>query len=259
MCRLLGFVSHNPTTLRELLGEKELQEFAELSLKHADGWGFARATDTGVEVTKAPDAARDSALFSSVSTTQTAELGLLHLRWATLGLPLSPENTHPFVHGRIGFHHNGSVNPPESIDALIPEEFAALRKGATDSERYFLAMLAAASDGDPLTALERTATRISSQCEFSSLNAMTVTPDQLQVVNLFDPKAEALEGEPEYYRIGYRITADSVVVASSGWGSGWSYLENGEILTVDRGTLAVNIRSVTAAEQAPSTQAPVTP
>ena len=259
MCRLLGFVSHNPTTLRELLGEKELHEFSELSLKHADGWGFARATDAGVEVTKAPDAARESALFSSVSTNQRAELGLLHLRWATLGLPLSPENTHPFIHGQIAFHHNGSVNPPESLDALIPAEFAALRKGTTDSERYFLAVLAAASEGDPATALERAATRISSQCEFSSLNAMTITPDRLQVINLFDPDAEALEGEPEYYRIGYRIEAGSVVVASSGWGSGWSYLENGDILTVDRKTLAVNIRNIAAAQESPSAQSPVAP
>jgi predicted glutamine amidotransferase len=152
------------------------------------------------------------------------------------------------MNGRIAFHHNGSVNPPESLDSLIPAEFAALRKGTTDSERYFLAFLAAANDGDPATALERTATRVSRQCEFSSLNAMTITPDQLQVVNLFDPKAEALEGEPEYYRIGYRVQAGSVVVASSGWGSGWSYLENGELLTVDRATCEVHIRRLAPAE-----------
>jgi len=245
MCRLLGFVSRTPVTLRELLGEDELTEFTELSLKHGDGWGFAWANTAGVEVQKAADAARDSALFAKVATEQKAELGVLHLRWATLGLGLAMENTHPFTDGTIAFAHNGSIKPPEALDALIPAELAALRHGTTDSERYFLAVLAAARTGDPATALERTAVQISEQFGFSSLNAMTVTPEELQVINLFDPVAEGLEGEPEYYRIGYRITADSVVVASSGWGSGWSFLENGELLTVDRATLAVTIRRVT--------------
>jgi predicted glutamine amidotransferase len=247
MCRLLGFVSHQPVTLRELLGADELTEFTELSRKHADGWGFAWARDDGVEVTKAADAAYESALFAKVATEQRAELGLLHLRWATLGLELAPENTHPFADGRIAFHHNGSVKPPQALDALIPAQFAALRKGTTDSERYFLALLAAASEADPATALERTALRICAECEFSSLNAMTITPDQLQVINLFDPLAEGLEAEPDYYRIGYRVEAGSVLVTSSGWGSGWSYLENGEMLTVDRATCDVTIRRVAAA------------
>jgi predicted glutamine amidotransferase len=161
MCRLLGFVSRRPTTLRELLGEEELAEFTELSLKHGDGWGFARATADGVEVTKAPDAARTSPLFASVAAGQTADLGLLHLRWATLGLGVVPENTHPFTDGRIAFAHNGSVKPPESLDPFIPADLATLRRGTTDSERYFLATLAAARDGDPDTALERSAVRIS--------------------------------------------------------------------------------------------------
>lgn len=251
MCRLLGFVSRHPTTLRDLLGEEELAEFTELSLKHGDGWGFAWATAEGVEVAKAPDAARESALFARVATEQTADLGLLHLRWATLGLGVVPDNTHPFTDGRIAFAHNGSVRPPESLDPLIPPDLAVLRRGTTDSERYFLAMLGAARDGDPGTALERTAARISKECVFSSVNAMIATPDELQVINLFDPTAEAREAEPHYYRIGYRIDADSVVVSSSGWGSGWTFLENGEILTVDRATCDVQIRRAVVAPVTP--------
>src|ERR1700758_2659147 len=60
MCRLLGYVTRTPATLADLLGEADLFEFTELSCKHGDGWGAAWATDTGVEVVKAPDAARVS-------------------------------------------------------------------------------------------------------------------------------------------------------------------------------------------------------
>jgi predicted glutamine amidotransferase len=247
MCRLLGFVSRRPITLTELLGQKELAEFTDLSLKHADGWGFARAAGDGVEVVKAPDAARTSPLFTRVAAEHAAQVGLLHLRWATLGLSVLPENTHPFTDGRIAFAHNGSVKPPQSLDPLIPDDLAHMRHGTTDSERYFLATLGAARSGDPATALERTAARISRECVFGSLTAMIATPDELQVISLFDPVAEAKEEEPHYYRIGYRADADAVVVSSSGWGSGWSYIQNGEMLTVDRATLEVTIRRVVPA------------
>jgi predicted glutamine amidotransferase len=251
MCRLLGFVSRHPVTLSQLLGDEELAEFTELACKHGDGWGFAWATSAGVEVAKAPDSARDSALFATVAAQQKADLGLLHLRWATLGLGVTPENTHPFTDGSIAFAHNGSVKPPESLDALIPRDLAAERRGTTDSERYFLAMLGAARSGDPATALERIASRISAECAFSSVNAMTVTSNQLQVLNLFDPVAEAREAEPHYYRIGYRVDSGAVVVSSSGWGSGWTFLQNGEMLTVDRATLEIQIRRVADAPVAP--------
>lgn len=251
MCRLLGFVARKPTTLTDLIGSEELAEFTELSLKHADGWGYAWATAGGVEVAKAPDAARDSALFSTLASGQEADLGVVHLRWATLGLDVVPDNTHPFTDGHLAFAHNGSVKPPQSLDGLIPSDIAELRRGTTDSERYYLAVLAAARAGDPSTALERTAARISRECIFSSLNAMTATAHELQVVNLFDPVAETREVEPHYYRMGYRVTENAVVVSSSGWGEGWTFLENGDLLTVDRATLEVQIRPVADIRVAP--------
>jgi predicted glutamine amidotransferase len=244
MCRLLGFASNAPITLCDLLGEQELAEFVALSQTHGDGWGFARATASGVEVIKAPEAAGESAPFAHVARTLPADLGLVHLRWATLGLGVTRENTHPFTDGQIAFAHNGSVKPPDVIDALMPATFAARLAGTTDSERYFLATLAtlaAVQERDVALALERTATAIAHRATFSSVNAMVATPDALHVINLFNPAAEAKEAAPHYYRMGYRITPNSVVVASSGWGHGWTLLENGDVLTVERATLAVHI------------------
>ena len=244
MCRLLGFVSRQPTTLLQLLGRAELTQFTALSQKHGDGWGFAIATASGMEVTKAPDAARDSALFAEVAAEKAAEVGVLHLRWATLGLGVTAVNTHPFTDGQIAFTHNGSIRPPSSLDSLIPADFLSRINGTTDSERYFLALLGAARGTDLASAIEQVATQISDKCAFSSINAMIATPESLHVINLFDPIAEAGESEPNYYRIGYRIDADGVIVSSSGWGSGWTFLENGEMLSVDRATCDVQIRRV---------------
>jgi predicted glutamine amidotransferase len=244
MCRLLGYVSRTPTTLVELLGDGELDEFTELSCKHADGWGMAWATEDGVDTTKSPDAARSSELFARTAREHLADLGLVHLRWATLGLNVVPENTHPFTDGAIAFAHNGSVKPPDSLDALVPQEFEAMRKGTTDSERYFLAVLARMRAVGPATALAETVSLIASSLEFSSLNAMIATPTELIAVSQFDPIAEAREAESQYYQLRYRVESDAVIVSSSGWGTGWQTVDNGEMLVVDRDTLAVSVRAI---------------
>jgi predicted glutamine amidotransferase len=251
MCRLLGYVSRTPTTLAELLGEADLQEFTELSRKHADGWGLAWPTEDGVEVVKAPDAARTSALFKRMSHERRSDLALAHLRWATLGLNVLPENTHPFSDGSIAFAHNGSVKPPASLDALIPADLMGLRQGTTDSERYFLAVLARARETNPATALAEVMSIIASSLQFSSLNAMLATHTQLIVASRFDPVAEAKEAEPHYYQVRYRVTPDAVLIASSGWGDGWNTLQNGEMLVVDRGTLELSVTQLPEVTIAP--------
>ena len=44
MCRMLGYVTRTPTTLADLLGEQDLQDFAELSRKHGRLAGRRRYT-----------------------------------------------------------------------------------------------------------------------------------------------------------------------------------------------------------------------
>jgi predicted glutamine amidotransferase len=251
MCRLLGYVSRTPAALADLLGEADLFEFTELSCKHDDGWGFAWATDAGVEVVKAPDAARTSDAFEKHAHTHAADLGLVHLRWATLGLGVVPENTHPFTDGTMAFAHNGSIQPPSSLDALIPEELRRLRTGDTDSERYFLATLAEARRTNPADGLAGTVQRIAASQSFSSLNAVIATPEELIAVCCYNPVAEEKEDEPDYYHLRYRVTPGAVVVSSSGWGGEWSSLENGQMLIVRRDTLDVSVRLVTGAGAAP--------
>jgi predicted glutamine amidotransferase len=244
MCRLLGFVSAEPTTLADLLGAEDLSGFTELSVKHFDGWGIAWATDDGVSVAKAPDPARTSAEFGRLAAGHRGDTGFVHLRQATPGLTVRPENTHPFTDGRHAFGHNGRVVPAASLDALIPAGQRERMAGDTDSERYFLAVLARLPELGVAGALAATAATISAGHEFTSLNAMLVTPDALHAVCRFDPAAEEQE-QPEYFRLRYKVSDTAVVIASTGWGSGWDTLANGELLTVERHTLKVSVRPIT--------------
>ena len=244
MCRLLGWATREPTTLRDLVGDEDLLAFTELSAKHGDGWGVARATESDVKVHKRPDTARGSRSFGAWARTHASDLGLAHLRWATMGLSVGIENTHPFTDGRIAFAHNGSVLSPASLDRLVAPQVARLRRGTTDSERYFLAVLTRMADGaTPQEALRDTADEIARTSSFTSLNCLLMTPDELVAMCRYDPAGPLEDEDPEYYRLRYRVTDDAVVVCSSGWGRGWQELANGDLLVVRRGTLATTVLS----------------
>ncbi len=238
MCRLLGWASRTPTTLADLLGEDDLDAFTGLSARHADGWGVARSTGRGVAVRRQPVAARTSARFDRQAQHRRSDLGLAHLRRATLGLSVAPENTHPFTDGRVAFAHNGSIAPPAALDALVPASTAGRRRGTTDSERYFLAVLARLRDGvAPGEALRDTADDIAATAGFTSLNCLLLTPESLYAFCRVNPHGVVEDDDPEYYTLRYRTAADAVVVSSSGWGEGWSELASGDLLVIRRRTL----------------------
>jgi predicted glutamine amidotransferase len=247
MCRLLGWAAHTPRTLADLLGEEDLAEFTALSRKHGDGWGVAWHTGEGLQLRKTPDAACSSGEYEQWVHDQATDLGLVHLRWATLGLPVEPANTHPFGYGDVAFAHNGSVSPPASLDELLGAEQRSAMQGTTDSERFFRAVLSAsqdgARDGGLDTALAGTVTRIAREKKFTSLNCLLATPDVLYAVCRFDPGHEGDE-EEDYFHLRYRVTDDAVVVSSTGWGRDWEVLGNGELLVVQRKTLETSIRTL---------------
>lgn len=85
-------------------------------------------------------------------------LFLAHVRAATDGAT-SRANCHPFVHGRWSFMHNGHIGGFERLrrhleSSLSDEAYAAL-EGSTDSELFFLLMVEAGLDVDPLGATRR--------------------------------------------------------------------------------------------------------
>ena len=242
MCRLLGWAARSPRSLSDLVGETDLADFTALSRKHGDGWGVAWGSGDGLAVRKGTEAAYASQEFADWTHAERHDLGMVHLRWATLGLPVVPANTHPFADRGMVFAHNGSVRPPAALDALLTAEQQAAMVGTTDSERYFRAVLAAAETVPVEQALAGTVTTIAEGMDFTSLNCLLLTPDTLYAACRFDP-AQKDEGE-DYFHLRYRVTDDAVVVASTGWGTDWQVLENGSMLAVRRDTLETSVVSL---------------
>jgi predicted glutamine amidotransferase len=247
-------VSRTPVTVEEVLGDAR-GAFLELARQHGDGWGHAWSTGSGLEVQKAPDSALRSAVLADLAANQPAEAALTHLRWATLHLAVRQENTHPFTDGRVAFAHNGSIAPPAALDRLVGPRLAQRPEGDTDSERYFLALLTRMRDREPGAALVRTvADVVASGAEVKSLNCLLLTPGHLYAVCSYDPESD---DDPNYYPLLYRRVGHTVVVTSTGWtsGPGWSALGNGEMLVIERGTLATSIVPVATPAQVEQTAA----
>lgn len=267
MCRLLGWVARRPSTVADALGGDDLAAFTALSRQHADGWGMAwwPSSPSRVDppqVERSTTCAADDGRFAALTMSAPADAGVLHLRWATPGLPVNTANTHPFVHGSMAFAHNGAIHPLDRIGELVPTGWASELVGTTDSERYFLSIVACVSEGVALSqAVAAVVRRIWESFSPTSLNAMLLTPDALHVISAHDrarvPMMRASSGgttssgEPDtaFYELSYRADANSVVVASSGFpqpvSEGWQRLANMTVLRIDRDTLITSTVALT--------------
>jgi predicted glutamine amidotransferase len=243
MCRLLGIVSDQPTSITDVLGE-DLRLFTNLSQeRHGDGWGVAWDDGGEMEIVKSVEPAFRSSSFDRHAVRQRTTASLVHLRWATMGLPVTAQNTHPFRHSGAAFAHNGSVHDIRALTSLVAPSLRAGTVGDTDSERYFLVVQTLMRDMPAADAMRKTLMAIEAVSTYSSLNSILLTPDELVVGAMFDPART--DGEPEeYYHLRVKDSANGVVIASSGWPQpGWSLLPNRCVLTVDRRTRATSVVS----------------
>lgn len=157
MCRLGGVSSEVNVDIGEFFGG--MRKLSEAGHSHGAG-----AVLKGTEETRyrAPfhttEAAHKSDEFEEVLN-EKANLGLLHLRYATVGKPGNINNIHPFVDGRHALAHNGTAilfhdkknNFLESLrrlesgrilQKLNVDKATGKLRGQTDSEHLFRMYLA---------------------------------------------------------------------------------------------------------------------
>jgi predicted glutamine amidotransferase len=236
MCRLLGYSSTTATTFNEAVGSN-FAEFVNLSKDHCDGWGIATTDNHKSDLYKEPLAANKSEHFSEQLASHKSNAALLHLRWATEGMPVTENNTHPFTYQNITFIHNGSITPPTALDPLIDKKYLSLAKGTTDSERYFLYLLTQIEKHGFVEGVKAGLTYIKNNCSYSAINMMIINDTTFMAACIYnqDKIPNKFKDSPDYYHLKYTKKDGQVVVASSGWNQeGWSDLPNGSVLVVER-------------------------
>lgn len=258
MCRLLGYVTDRPRAVADLLGDEGLASFTALTTVHGDGWGMAwRAPDRPAThtVTSAETAAADPD-YQRLVREPLASAGLVHLRWATGGLPVRPENSHPFFDDDYAFAHNGHVSPISRIEEMLTPESRAELVGDTDSERYFRFLRQCMDEHDNETeGFTRGLGTMIRRFPHSSLNALMLTPERMYAIHInsradsplralreiFDDEDEIPDRHTtEYFAMDYRVTDDSIQVVSSGLDEpGWERVPADSAVMVDLTTREV--------------------
>jgi predicted glutamine amidotransferase len=181
---------------------------------------------------------------------------MVHLRWATPGLEVSAENTHPFVRDGYAFAHNGHIAPIDRLEGLLEPWVRADLAGTTDSERYFgLVRQSIAACGDDEQGLRDALDVLTDAFPEASLNALLLTPAQMYGVHINSRASTPLTGlrrlvddddelphrhVEEYFCMDYRVTDDAVHVISSGIDEeGWTPVPENTAASVDLATLAI--------------------
>ncbi len=259
MCRMLGYCARDRASLAEIMGERSLSDFTNLSAFHGDGWGMGWYDGQRGHVEKSPRRAADEPAYAELAHRRLGDLGLVHLRRATPGLPVETRNSHPFRHDGIIMAHNGAIHPQARLGDLLTPAWNRQLTGTTDSERYFLHVMARleaqpagqAGHGDMIAALDETVAQLDRTFSANSLNAIFLTPDALYAVCCYDPERippgalgqQGYSGPPEcYFDLAYLESDNAVVVGSSGWPQDdWAWLPNRHVLVIDRETLRTKV------------------
>lgn len=259
MCRLLGYVARNPTSVVDVLGREHFDAFTDLTSVHGDGWGMAwhAPDERTVRTASAADSALDDPTYAELAGQPLGRAGIVHLRWATPGLRVTPQNTHPFLDQGYAFAHNGHIAPIDRLDGLLTRTSREALRGDTDSERYFRFVLQCIEDRDSVAAGVTEALGVLVR-EFpeASLNALMLTPTQLVGVHVNSRAPAPVDGllelfgsedeiphrhADEYFAMDFRLRPDAVHVISSGIDpDGWTPVPEDSAAVVDLDTLEVS-------------------
>ena len=259
MCRLLGVAAASPTSVADAVGDQVLGDFLALTQIHGDGWGVASTATADavphVEVS-ADNATGDAEFAAAVKEPATATV--VHLRWATSGLAVRPENSHPFLADGLAMAHNGSIKPIGPLDDLLEPDVATTLRGTTDSERYF-ALIRQYRRATPelAKAIRQAVTHLRRLYPDASLNALILGEGQLIAVHahahsrLLDEDVEEIratdlpaEHLEDYFALRVARQPDgTVVIGSTGFGDlDWQPLPSECVAAVSLRDLTMTVR-----------------
>jgi predicted glutamine amidotransferase len=180
MCRVLGCVSADPTSIRHELLEAENPMIRQAE-EHDSGWGmtvYERADGGQPRLVRFPNAAHSDDGFVG-ATAARGRIFNAHVRRATMG-GLTLENTHPFCLGNYSFCHNGTVlDYPRLLGPNVRRPH-----GDTDSEHLFNLLMCEYDPADPVGAMRRTALAAVDSGPFSGLNFLFSDGERLYAYRL---------------------------------------------------------------------------
>jgi len=242
----MGYVSPNKTSFPAIVGDY-FSDFVALSSVHCDGWGLSTIDQSGrgIVLNRKVEAAAESSTFDATVAKNIADGALLHLRWATKGLSVSENNTHPFMYEDYSFIHNGSIFPPDAIAPFIDPKFNSLIVGETDSEHYFYLVMTEVEKLGLVAGVKSALAIIKDHGDITSLNCMLMNRNYFLTVSEHNTAHKPDWAPDDYYEIKYLPTPQGTLFASSGWNQpGWTTLDNHHAALVNRSSFEIEVIAI---------------
>lgn len=249
MCRFLAY-GGAPVFLEDLLIKPDSslvsQSLAAREAKtvvNGDGCGvgwYDSRPDPGLYRGTLP--AWSDANLASLCRQVRAPMFLAHVRSATSG-EVSMANCHPFAAGRHLFMHNGQIGGYDgirrSVEAMIPDDLYARRRGNGDSEAIFLAVLGHGLAADPVAAVARTLGTCRRVMHANAIKqALRFTAIIADGETLFAIRWSSDDHPPSLY---WRRMDSGVAIASEPFGDPgdvWQPVPPGSVMTARRGKIS---------------------
>lgn len=221
MCRFLG-VRGDEAAVHAFLQGPVPERFQERSRRHTAGWGIAAYDDGTPARIRKPVWVREDTTFLPRLRRVRSRAVLVHVRRATRGA-ITLENTHPFVHGRWAFAHNGTI--VNRVTLAAREWLRPATEGQTDSEVFFHLLLHfIAAEGDVVRGTRAAVRWILGISETARLNFVLTDGEHVYAYR---------RGHTLYHFVAH--TPQGVVegVASDPLEAGWRTLRRDWLLSLD--------------------------
>ena len=191
--------------------------------------------------------------FAKLTRGRWAALGLLHLRWATPALPRQRAQ-HAIRFGTADvLAHNGAIHPQDRLGEMLPPGWQRQLGGTTDSERYFLSIMARlkASGGDLPAAIAAAAADIEPPVRAEQPERDPAYPGQAVRDQLARARIPAAKLREAGYSTPPRLPRTSTWLSGqlrvgrgrqSGWPQhDWTPVPKRQVLVVDRRSLRADL------------------
>ncbi|WP_421928049.1 class II glutamine amidotransferase [Neoaquamicrobium sediminum] len=183
-------------------------------------------------------------------------LFLAHVR-ASTGGATSRDNCHPFVSGRWSFMHNGQIGGFERIrrrlEESLPDALYAELHGTTDSELFFLLMLAEGLETDPHGAAARAVAHVVAAAGQAAMEpALKLTAAFADGERLYAIRYATIGTAPTLYAGELRGGSGRCLVSEpfDRDGPQWSPVPEGSCVTMTRAGMSVRPFAPTGASLA---------
>ncbi len=220
MCRMAGFSSSKGLEISKVINFTKRMASQGMESPHNDGWGIVAMNNDEKIILKSIKPIYEDEKVNFLSENQTYNLGIVHARLASSGLPKTTLQLHPFYINGKYFAHNGTIK-------------SAKRENIYDSDTYeYFENIVSFKDTIDLAQKIKD---YAQKNKYSGMNFLMI--DEVEKALYVCCLYTYSERNREYFTLHYYNDDNNFIVYSEKFSSDYKPMENGELLKIVAGRI----------------------